>query len=147
MKGVLQNSTSNQSILFISNSSHADLEQLRAESAKRGQAVTGVECAYRLRQFLNGIDPVGSSPKFVLVDQAYTIRDPHVLPQDAKPSDLLTLTAPDWKPFVPADARFRPTVRDFLIEATGFDDWPNQVNIYAYEKLARSCPAGQRESR
>ena len=108
----------------------ADLERLRAESATRGQTVTRVERAYRLRQFLDGIDPVGSSPKFVVVDQAYTTRDPHVLPQDAKPSNLLPLTAPDWKPFVPADARFRPTVRDFLIEATGFDDWPNQVNIY-----------------
>ena len=76
-----------------------------------------------------------------MVDQSYTLRDPHLPPNDAKPSDLVPLPAPDWKPFVPPDARLRLTVRDFLVDATGFDDWPSEVNIYPYEKLARERPA------
>ncbi len=121
-----------------------DAAEIRALSdglKRRDQSVAVVGNAYRLREFLAGIDPVGASPRFVVIDQSYTTRDPHLLPQDAKPSDLSPLAAPDWKPFVPAEARFRPTVRDFLVEATGFDDWPNEVNIFPYERLARSRPA------
>lgn len=120
----------------------SDAEGLSADLRGAGQAVAVVANAYRLREFLGSVDPVASSPRFVVVDQSYTTRDPHLLPQDAKPADLVPLAAPDWKPSIPADARFRPTARDFLIEATGFDDWPNEVNIYPYERLARSQPAG-----
>ncbi len=118
-----------------------DADALAEECQRHGQPVAVVANAYRLRQYLNTLNPVNASAKFVVVDQSYTCRDPNVLPQDAKPTDLVPLLAPDWKPYVASDARFRPTVRDFLVEATGFDDWPNEVNIYPYERLARSNPA------
>ena len=119
----------------------SDAAALSGDLNLAGQSIAVVANAYRLREFLSTMDPVGSSPKFVVIDQTYTTRDPHVLPQDAKPADLIPLPAPDWKPFVSAEARFRPTVRDFLVEVTGFTDWPNEVNIYPYERLARDRPA------
>lgn len=54
--------------------------------------------ALRLRQTLNRLEP--SASKTVILDQSCTPRDPHLLPQDAKPSDLRPLSAPDWKPLV-----------------------------------------------
>lgn len=118
-----------------------DAAALAAEAEARGQPFAVVSNAYRLRQFLCSINPVKSAARFIVVDQSYTSRDPNVLPQDARPSDLVSLQAPDWKPFIAIDARFCPTVRDFLIDATGFDDWPNEVNIYPYERLARDHAA------
>lgn len=117
-----------------------DAESLRASLASQHTAFGLVRNALRLREFLVDFDAASSRPRFVLVDQSYTPRDPHALPRDTRPADLMPLPAPDWKPFVPPEARFRPTVRDFLVEATGFDDWPVEVNIYPYERLARERP-------
>ena len=105
-----------------------------------GHAVLAVESAFKLRQELDKLDP--STARVVIIDQSYTLRDPHLLPKDAKPADLRPLPAPDWKPFLGREAIFRPTVRDFLIYVTGDDRWPAEVNIYPYEKLARDNAQG-----
>jgi hypothetical protein len=118
-----------------------DFGSLQALLAEEGQPVVAVRNALRLREFLDGLSGISTHRRFVVVDQSYTLRDPYLPPNDAKPGDLVPLTAPDWKPFVPPDARLRLTVRDFLVDATGFDDWPSEVNIYPYEKLARERPA------
>jgi hypothetical protein len=105
-----------------------------------GHSVLAVESAFKLRQELDRLDP--STARVVIVDQSYTLRDPHLLPKDARPADLRPLPAPDWKPFLDKEAVFRPTVRDFLIYVTGDDRWPAEVNIYPYEKLARDNAQG-----
>ena len=74
--------------------------------------------------------PTGASSWWISRTPCATLTSP---PNDAKPSDLVPLPAPDWKPFVSPDARLRLTVRDFLVDATGFDDWPSEVNIYPSE--------------
>lgn len=105
-----------------------------------GHVVLAVESAFMLRQELEERDP--STARVVIIDQSYTLRDPHLLPKDAKPADLRPLSAPDWKPLLNREAVFRPTVRDFLIYVTGDDRWPAEVNIYPYEKLARDNAHG-----
>ena len=105
-----------------------------------GHSILAVESAFKLRQELDRLDP--STARVVIIDQSYTLRDPHLLPKDAKPADLRPLPAPDWKPFLSREAVFRPTVRDFLIYVTGDDHWPAEVNIYPYEKLARDNAQG-----
>lgn len=113
-----------------------DVEVLKEELGRNNQSLALVSNAFRLREFLDRM-PMGSASRFVVIDQSYTPRDPHLLPQDTKPSDLIPLPAPDRKPFIAHDAQLRVNVRDFLIDITGFDDWPGEVNIYPYEKLAR----------
>lgn len=117
-----------------------DVPSLRTALAETGHKVTSVENALRLREALDGLEAGPTATRAVIIDRSYTLRDPHLLPKDAKPSDLRALSAPDWKPFLPDDAFFRPNVRDFLVYTTGFEDWPAQVNIYPYEKLARDRP-------
>lgn len=105
-----------------------------------GHSVLAVESALKLREELDKRDPYAA--KVVVIDQSYTLRDPHLLPKDAKPADLRPLPAPDWKPLLNREALFRPTVRDFLVYVTGDDRWPAEVNIYPYEKLARDNAQG-----
>ncbi|QRN94041.1 PglZ domain-containing protein [Archangium violaceum] len=119
----------------------SELGELRKVLEPTGRRVVCVDNAFRLREALDGLGGDARAAKAVIVDQSYTIRDPHLLPKDAKPSDLRPLPAPDWKPCVAADAFFRPNIREFLMSMTGFEDWPVQVNIYPYEKLARERPA------
>ncbi len=102
--------------------------------------VVVVDNAWTLRRALATLSP--TSAKLVLIDQSYQLREPHLAPTDAKPSDLIPLKVPDWKPFVPPEARFRPTIRDFLVYATDDTCWPPEVNIYPYEELARKDPEG-----
>lgn len=113
---------------------------LRAHMNQSGKEACVVKNPLRLREFLDRLETTSATPRYAIIDQSYTLRDPHLLPKDAKPSDLLSLVAPDWKPVVPREARLRPTVRDFLVDITGFNGWPDEVNIYPYEKLARERP-------
>lgn len=115
----------------------ADAAALREALASSGHTLIVVTNAFRLREALTDLDGKAAASKVVVVDQSYTLRDPHLLPKDARPSDLKPLPAPDWKPRVTADALLRPTVRDFLVSSTGIEDWPSEVNIYPYERLAR----------
>lgn len=117
-----------------------ELSLLRHRVGLKGHAVVAVESAFRLRQELDKLD--SRSARLILIDQSYTLRDPHLLPKDAKPADLKPIPASDWKPFVEKDAIFKPTVRDFLAFVTGDDHWPSEVNIYPYEKLARDNARG-----
>jgi len=118
-----------------------EVNAVRIALDSTGHKLLIVESAFRLREALASVDVQQSACKLVIVDQSYTLRDPHLLPKDAKPSDLKPLPAPDWKPRVASDALLRPTVRDFLVSATGVEDWPSEVNIYPYERLARERPA------
>jgi hypothetical protein len=118
----------------------ADLERLRAALVTTHHKLAHVENALRLREALDGFGAGPRATRAVVIDRSYTLRDPHLLPKDAKPSDLRPLPAPEWKPRIPSDAFFRPTVREFLVSTTGVEDWPVQVNIYPYEKLARERP-------
>lgn len=118
----------------------ADAVALREALNSSGHTLIIVTNAFRLREALTDLDGKAAASKVVVVDQSYTLRDPHLLPKDAKPSDLKPLPAPDWKPRVAADALLRPTVRDFLVSSTGVEDWPSEVNIYPYERLARERP-------
>jgi hypothetical protein len=118
----------------------ADVSALRVALSSSGHNLIVVTNAFRLREALAELDRKAAPSAKVVVDQSYTLRDPHLLPKDAKPSDLKALPAPDWKPRVAADALLRPTVRDFLVSSTGVEDWPSEVNIYPYERLARERP-------
>jgi len=120
--------------------SESEAERLRSELARLQIPVVVVDSAWTLRKALAPLAP--ASARLVLVDQSYRLREPHLAPTDARPSDLIPLKAPDWKPFVPQEARFRPTIRDFLIYATDDTCWPPEVNIYPYEELARTDPNG-----
>lgn len=119
----------------------SDLEGLRFGLLATGRQLAVVNNALRLRESLGELSSGPQAGRAVVVDRSYSLRDPHLLPKDAKPSDLRPLPAPDWKPNVPSEALFRPNVRDFLVAATGVEDWPVQVTIYPYEKLARERPA------
>jgi hypothetical protein len=118
----------------------ADLTRLEAALATTHHKLAPVHDALRLAEILDNFEAGPQSTRAVIVDRSYTLRDPHLLPKDAKPSDLRPLPAPEWKPTVPNDAFFRPNVRDFLVSTTGVEDWPVQVNIFPYEKLARERP-------
>ncbi len=117
-----------------------DAKNLQASLSSLGRNVVTVQNAFDLRHELLHRDAFSS--KLVVIDQSYTLRDPHLAPRDAKPGDLVSIPAPDWKPFVDKDAFFRPTVRDFLRAVTDDDRWPIEVNIYPYEELARTDPEG-----
>jgi hypothetical protein len=117
-----------------------EIQTIRSRLALTGHTILGVEDAFHLRKELNLRDH--STSKLVLIDQSYTLRDSHLLPKDAKPSDLVPLAAPDWKPFVTREAFFRPTIRDFLIDVTEDPCWPSEVNIFPYEALAQTDPEG-----
>src|SRR5271168_528755 len=66
-----------------------EIQTLRTRLAIAGHSVVSVEDAFHLRKELNPRDY--STGKMVLIDQSYTLRDPHLLPKDAKPSDLVPL--------------------------------------------------------
>jgi len=117
-----------------------EITGLQSDLSYKGYDTVIVENAFQLRQMLDVRD--SSTTKLILIDQSYTLYDPHLLPKDAKPSDLRPLSAPDWKPLVSREALFKPTIRDFLTFVTGDDRWPAEVNIYPYEKLARDDPQG-----
>ena len=120
--------------------SESEAETLRSRLTGLQVPVVVVDNAWTLRKALALLSP--TSAKLVLIDQAYRLREPHLAPTDARPGDLIPLKAPDWKPFVPQEARFRPTIRDFLVHATNDTCWPPEVNIYPYEELARTDPQG-----
>jgi hypothetical protein len=120
--------------------SQEEIQTLESRLALLGRRVVNVEDALHLRYELNEKD--ASSGNLVLIDQSYTLRDPHLLPKDAKPSDLVSLPAPDWKRLVSSDAIFRPTIRDFLISVTEDPNWPIEVNIFPYEALAQTDAEG-----
>ena len=115
-----------------------EIPVLQLDLVSTGHTLLAVRNALQLREALEGRDPL--TAKLVLLDQSYTLRDPHLLPKDAQPGDLLPLRAPDWKPLVDAEALFKPTVRGFLCDLTGDEQWPAAVNVYPYEKLARDDP-------
>ena len=116
-----------------------DLHALRPLLSALGHSLVVAENAFRLREQLQAHDP--SSAALVVVDQAFIVREPHLLPKDAKPADLRPMPAPDWKPLVDPQALFRPTVQSFLEELTGERVWPSEVNLFPYEKLARERTA------
>ncbi len=120
--------------------SESEAESLRSKLTLSKVPVVVVDNAWSLRKALAAWSP--TSARLVLIDQSYRLREPHLAPTDAKPSDLIPLKAPDWKPLVDKDARFRPTIRDFLVYATEDTGWPPEVNIYPYEELARTDPEG-----
>jgi hypothetical protein len=118
----------------------ADVARLDAALTATNHKLVPVGNALRLRKALDGFEAGPRATRAVIIDRSYTLRDPHLLPKDAKPRDLHPLPAPEWKPCIPGEAFFRPTVRDFLASANGVEDWLVQVNIYPYEKLARERP-------
>jgi len=117
-----------------------EIERLRSALNFVGHSVLCVQNAFELRKELLCREP--GKARLVVIDQSYTLRDPHLLPKDAKPSDLVPIPAPDWKPLVEEGARFRPTIHAFLADITDDPHWPVEVNIYPYEALARSDPDG-----
>jgi hypothetical protein len=117
-----------------------EIDRLRVPLGLLSHDIVVADNAFDLRRELSGKDPLNS--RLVVIDQSYTLRDPHLAPRDAKPGDLVPLFAPDWKPFVEKDGFFRPTVRDFLRGITDDDRWPVEVNIYPYEELARKDSEG-----
>lgn len=117
-----------------------EVSTLRSRLQLAQVPVVTVDSAWSLRRQLNCYDP--ATARLVIIDQSYRLREPHLAPTDAKPNDLVPLRAPDWKPFVEPEARFRPTIRDFLVYATDDPSWPTEVNIFPYEELARTDPEG-----
>jgi hypothetical protein len=113
----------------------ADLTILRERLGSQSKCLIVAGSAFRLREQLQAYEPISAS--LVVIDQAFTVREPHLLPKDARPADLRPLPAPDWKPLVQAQALFRPTVQTFLVDLTGEEVWPAEVNLFPYEKLAR----------
>jgi hypothetical protein len=117
-----------------------EIERLKNALNFIGHSVLCVQNAFDLRKELLCLEP--GKAKLVVIDQSYTLRDPHLLPKDAKPSDLVPIPAPDWKPLVEEGALFRPTIHAFLANITDDPHWPVEVNIYPYEALARKDPDG-----
>ncbi len=115
-----------------------EVSVLQHDLSSTGHILLVVRSALQLREGLDSRDPL--TARLVLLDQSYTLRESHLLPKDAQPTDLLPLKAPDWKPLVDAEAFFKPTVRGFLCHLTGDEQWPAAVNVYPYEKLARDDP-------
>jgi len=114
---------------------------LEKRLASVGTSIVRADNAFRLRERLNELDPLVSRSRLVIIDRSYTVRDDNELPRDAKSIDLLPLAAPDWLRQVATDARRRLTVQSFLTAVSGYGNWPSQVNIFPYEKLARESPA------
>lgn len=117
-----------------------EIDKLKYRLSLASREVVAAGDAFTLRRLLNDRDP--STARMVVIDQSYTPREPHLLPQDTEPKDLVPIKAPDWKPLVDFEARLRPTIRDFLIYVTDDDSWPAKVNIFPYEELARTDPEG-----
>lgn len=71
--------------------------------------------------------------QWVVVDQS--------TPIDAKTGRPQGVFAPDLKHDLP-DRSFRAfTIRDYLVDRTGDDSWPAEVNAFPYRELARYHPA------
>jgi hypothetical protein len=117
-----------------------EVSNLRHRIMLFGQNLLVVENGFDLRHELLSRDPANAP--LVVIDQSYRLRQPHLLPKDAKPADLMALPAPDWKPFLEQDAIFKPSVQGFLKNVTDDARWPVEVNIYPYEELARRDPDG-----
>jgi hypothetical protein len=117
-----------------------EVGRLRSALNFISHSVLCIQNAFELRKELLCREP--GKARLVVIDQSYTLRDPHLLPKDAKPSDLVPIPAPDWKPLVEEGALFRPTIHAFLADITDDPHWPVEVNIYPYEALARSDPDG-----
>lgn len=69
---------------------------LKSGFASAGTRIVGADNAFRLRERLNELDLLMNRSRVVVIDRSYTVRDGNELPRDAKPTDLLPLTAPDW---------------------------------------------------
>lgn len=115
-----------------------DLAVLTTSLRSAGHDLISAKNVLQLREGLEGRDP--ATARMVVLDQSYVLRNPHLLPKDTQPADLVPLRAPDWKPLVDREALFTPTVREFLCYQTSDPHWPMEVNIYPYEKLAREDP-------
>lgn len=111
-----------------------DLGRLEKALQDTNHLLVRATSAFRLRAQLQDRDP--QKQRVVLLDQSCTPRDPHLLPLDAKPADLIAIPAPDWKPLVHPQAHLSLNVRDFLAAATDDADWPGEVNIHPYRHLA-----------
>jgi len=116
------------------------IESLRNRLVLLSRPVIAARSGFDLRRELLAHEP--RTARLVVIDQSYKLHDPHKLPKDAKPCDLVPLPAPDWKPFLEDRALFRPTVLGFLTAVTDDPRWPVEVNIYPYEELARDDPDG-----
>jgi len=116
------------------------IESPRNRLALLSRPVIAVRNGFDLRRELLAHEP--RTARLVVIDQSYKPHNPHKLPKDAKPCDLASLPAPDWKPFLEEGALFRPTVLGFLTAVTDDPRWPVEVNIYPYEELARDDPDG-----
>ena len=68
-----------------------EIKTLENRLALLGRRVLNVEDAFHLRYELN--EKETSSGNLILIDQSYTLRDSHLLPKDAKPSDLVSIPA------------------------------------------------------
>ena len=65
----------------------AEIERLKSALNFISHSVLCVQNAFDLRKELLCREP--GKPRLVVIDQSYTLRDPHLLPKDAKPSEKL----------------------------------------------------------
>jgi hypothetical protein len=79
-----------------------EIPVLKQDLISTGHSLLAATNALHLREGLQDRDPL--TAKLVVLDQSYTLRDAHLLPKDAQPSDLVPLKAPDWKPLLDAEA-------------------------------------------
>jgi hypothetical protein len=115
---------------------NADLASITSEVSAHGFKVIATNNAFSLREKLLECTP--GVTKLIVVDQSTKSREPHLLPQDCNPGDFKPLQAPDWKPFVGTDGIIRLCIRNYLINCTGSNNWPEQVNVYPFEEMARN---------
>jgi hypothetical protein len=69
----------------------SDVRQLETILTATSHRVAPVESALRLREALDSLEVGPAGARAVIIDQSYTLRDPHLLPKDAKPSPTLPL--------------------------------------------------------
>src|ERR1019366_8657304 len=68
-----------------------DAKSLQVRLTSLGRNVVVIQNAFDLRCELLLRDAFAS--KLVVIDQSYTLRDPHLAPRDAKPGDLVSIPA------------------------------------------------------